>query len=519
MTITYRIHPSIGIARIGDSPTDFFVGPESPGVPPILDTPEAASSNPGSYKDAQHRIKRQGARFRIYACTEDGSGQVTDVQEITTSDARIEWEVHLVNAKAAAQRLDGAGRRNPARPESDLVIDAGAQRISGASQAMKALGGTFLTTFDVKLGDLCTDSAGRLIVLGGHGRSESVPDSPLDDFADNDGWCDDAADGPVRATVHLHGAASAVAATPAWVVVAPPDFAPGLGNVVTLYDAAFDVMARRDPALAVTDETPVSFTRDIYPILRCVSHLHHVSEIAARRHGPGASQHFLARLAELSSDSSEHEDARREIFVALRSPRTGVGRMPKVPRLALQKAPGTTITEVQYARMERWANGRFEADWPGHEPVPVALDDLPASQRPEALDRAAIEACVGGPFYPGIEVSRLVLEDQTYDPSNAFRINPTLAAGALTAPMAVPWQADFNDCQVETGADWWPAQRPNQVQRGVQRHAPWVPPEWNAPGTAPHRAMVDNWAQLGFVVETDVDGTVTYVEAERFVTP
>ena len=154
---------------------DFFVGPESPGVPPILDTPEAASSNPGSYKDAQHRIKRQGARFRIYACTEDLYGQVTDVQEITTSDARIEWEVHLVNAKAAAQRLDGAGRRNAARPESDLVIDAGAQRISGASQAMKALGGTFLTTFDVKLGDLVTDSAGRLIVLGGHGRSQWVP--------------------------------------------------------------------------------------------------------------------------------------------------------------------------------------------------------------------------------------------------------------------------------------------------------------------------------------------------------
>ena len=108
---------------------------------------------------------------------------------------------------------------------------------------------------------------------------------------------------------------------------------------------------------------------------------------------------------------------------------------------------------------------------------------------------------------------------ETYDPSNAFRINPTLAAGALTAPMAVPWQADFNDCQVDTGADWWPAQRPNQVQRGVQRHAPWVPPEWNAPGTAPHRAMVDNWAQLGFVVETDVDGTVTYVEAEHFRHP
>jgi L-Lysine epsilon oxidase N-terminal len=30
-TITHvKIHPAIGIARIGNSPTDFFVGPEIP---------------------------------------------------------------------------------------------------------------------------------------------------------------------------------------------------------------------------------------------------------------------------------------------------------------------------------------------------------------------------------------------------------------------------------------------------------------------------------------------------------
>ena len=44
------IHPGIGIARIGNSPTDYFICPEVPGRLP---------DPGGSYKDAQGRIKRQ----------------------------------------------------------------------------------------------------------------------------------------------------------------------------------------------------------------------------------------------------------------------------------------------------------------------------------------------------------------------------------------------------------------------------------------------------------------------------
>ena len=60
-------------------------------------------------------------------------------------------------------------------PESDLIIDPGPQRISGANQAMKPLRGKFMRPCDVQLGDLLTDAAGRLIVLGGHGKSQSLP--------------------------------------------------------------------------------------------------------------------------------------------------------------------------------------------------------------------------------------------------------------------------------------------------------------------------------------------------------
>ena len=39
---------------------------------------------------------------------------------------------------------------------------------------MKRLHGRFMNV-DVPLGDLLTDAAGRLIVLGGFGKSQSVP--------------------------------------------------------------------------------------------------------------------------------------------------------------------------------------------------------------------------------------------------------------------------------------------------------------------------------------------------------
>ncbi len=57
------------------------------------------------------------------------------------------------------------------------------------------------------LGELKTDEAGRLIVLGGHGKTGSVPGAKITTFANNDGWHDDTADGPVTATVSIAGRA------------------------------------------------------------------------------------------------------------------------------------------------------------------------------------------------------------------------------------------------------------------------------------------------------------------------
>src|SRR5437762_2142645 len=85
---TIRVHPSIGIARLGNSP-DFFIGPLRP---------RDVTSPAGGYKDPQCRVKRQAAQFRLFAYDENDAL----VQEITAADATIQWTAHLVNRKAAA---------------------------------------------------------------------------------------------------------------------------------------------------------------------------------------------------------------------------------------------------------------------------------------------------------------------------------------------------------------------------------------------------------------------------------
>ena len=83
------IHPAIGVARVGNSRTEYFIGPE------VIDPrPEP----PGFYRDASGALKRQAARFRIYGY--NAAGEV--VGELTAGDeTSIKWTVHVANRKAA----------------------------------------------------------------------------------------------------------------------------------------------------------------------------------------------------------------------------------------------------------------------------------------------------------------------------------------------------------------------------------------------------------------------------------
>ena len=85
--VRYVIHPGLGIARVGNSPDEFFIGPEAPGVVP---RPE------GGFKDVAGRVKRQAARFRGYGVNAADEA----VREIDADCAQITWRIHLANRKA-----------------------------------------------------------------------------------------------------------------------------------------------------------------------------------------------------------------------------------------------------------------------------------------------------------------------------------------------------------------------------------------------------------------------------------
>ena len=494
MPVTFEIHPSIGISRVGTS-EDFFIGPE-PGEPP-----------PAKYRDERGKLLRQAARFRVFECERDDSGGLVRADDVTGS-AKVEWTVHVANRKAEGPKSPPpltprrrTERRNNDHADRDaLVIDPGPRtvRSPGVSAAFDT--GRFLGR-TVALGGVQVDRDGRLVVLPGSGRSEGPPGDLH--FANNDGWFDDVSDGPVTASVRV-GRRRAVEAVPAWVIAAPPDFAPQITNFVTMYDVGFQVAVER--GWRGVPEKP-SFTRDILPILSRAVGYAWVMQAARGAHGPGGPQHFLdpARLARLA-DPTRPKAARRAIVDELRDPADPEPAEGTMPRLhdETNTRLGMPPTAAQYQVLQAWAEGAFVND---------LGQPAPPEPAPDALDRAALEACAGGPFFPGIEAGRIITEAHRY--ASPFRLDAgTLRAGQITEGNAVPWQADFLLCRFDdlNGVGWWPAQRPDNVLTDAVsgRFQRW------ARRVESFADMIANWHQLGVVVPaTAPDGRKVFIESER----
>ena len=155
--------------------------------------------------------------------------------------------------------------------------------------------------------------------------------------------------------------------------------------------------------------------------------------------------------------------------------------------------------------IKQWTDGDFISDLDGADPtVPV----------PEQLDRAALDGCVGNNFFPGIEASINLRDKDIY--ARPFRLDPTnlgkVYPGCLTEIMAVPWQADFRDCD---GGGWWPSQRPDIAMTDAS-NIPGSQAAWEDPiPEGDHQGMIDHVLQLGFIVPAQTGGARVYVEADR----
>ncbi|MGF6115497.1 hypothetical protein ABIE30_002570 [Janthinobacterium lividum] len=208
-----RIHPAIGIARVGNS-EEYYLGPESPaGMPldgqdgtgglPIRPGTEDTAIASTELRDASGKLKRQAARFRIYQYAFDAAdgveayplgrrGAAAEVAIGSMVDGKIVkdivWTVHLANKKANSwEGGDGVAPfenqrapalRNPAFGEPGsphfgtpadplrlklLVIDPGPRSVQASRQSVQQ--------FDAATPPSCAEAAS--------GAVRSLPDYPV----------------------------------------------------------------------------------------------------------------------------------------------------------------------------------------------------------------------------------------------------------------------------------------------------------------------------------------------------
>lgn len=496
--MVYKIFPPIGIARVGNSPDEFFIGPETPGSLGTELLPDGTERPVQQFKDSSFRLRRQAARFRLFEFDGTNPGRPASLP----AGATVHWAVELVNKKDAVVRKstpDVENSTNPTPPPLPTLDATRADRAIGANGSPTPFGtpptvlsGTYLTRTPlhetVLLGHLLTDPSGHLLVLGGHGVSRSPESRPIGaepgggGFYDNRGWYDDVSDGRVVAEIRVPGQPP-VRAT-AWVVVAPPDFAPATEAVVTLYDVMFQVAVQRGELAAPTRP---SFSRDVWPMLRRAAGLATVNRVPV---GPLPSywSGFNTDWPTLG-DPAASAQLRQKMAQRLRDIR---------PKQALRNF---SLRRWQEGVLDAWVAGNFENDFTGTLPDAGMLS-------PDVLTRTALDATAGQGFFPGIEAGIIVTNPDIY--AEPFRIAGHVRPGDLTATMALPWQADFLDC----AGIWWPSQRPDVApqQNNPATFLPWVRPIDPDEG---HRSLVANFGRLGVIAPTVVGGHEMLIEVDR----
>jgi len=102
---------------------------------------------------------------------------------------------------------------------------------------------------------------------------------------------------------------------------------------------------------------------------------------------------------------------------------------------------------LQYDRLVEWSKGKFvRAPYPPKFPPPT-VEELPLSEQPAALTKASLEATIGAPLFPGIEMSWNAEGSEIYQLDVPFTIRDDVLPGDLTKYLSLPWQSDFYMCR------------------------------------------------------------------------
>ena len=630
----FRLHPAINFARLGTS-DDYYLSPETSaglptsgsttvgGLPINPDTEKVITS--ADLRDRDGNLKRQAARYRIFAYTFDepdapdtypNGGGEDILPGGTLDDGRrvkdVVWTVHLANKKPNAYNVVNAQGlqayaddhlpqlRNPEEygdtslldpqkkdaslldPQTrmrKLVIDPGPRAIMSSQRGARVSfsfdtstpaqysdqhGGISTQSHYPKtypqqafrddplfepsgpletLGELRIDKQGRLLVLPGKGRTAAWYDEygkpmPLTGDLNNGGWFDDAADGPVSATIVFEdGDGPPEEAVSAWVVCTDPAYAPQIRNVVSVWDDVYDTWVREldlQPEIyehgekgGYRDDYHPSFDADIHPIFRAAALQRwtaNLPDLAIKAHHA---------VEQITADAKPDETIMAGLAY-IRNPNEPAELNVGVPLMPLSLGDAgkafLTVSQTQYFFLEQWSKGKCGA---------AAHTELGPG---EYLDMAALSNCLGGRYVPGIEVSHPIRRPElyhqdwrtshrgpfrikyTYDPQRyehlqpdangqpkpvltvgwlPFRDNDPLEPGDISKFMAIPWQTDYNSCSIhqtkintagvnntngnELTLYWsWPSQRPDAVYPATDVVAGVLPDQvWSirGPGT------------------------------------
>jgi hypothetical protein len=516
--VSAEIFPGVGICRIGNSEEGFYLAPEIPNRAPrgLNDNWEFRDDDGKILRQAQRfRIYGYTDRKEIQVIDQTHPSVASIEWKVTLANKKPSFYQFL--GKYTYNYLEDGPRYDLLRNQhiqdnmepdershlwnlpfpNGLTLKTDQYR---HGDKIEFKGGKIFGDYDAPyLGELQADDKGNLIVLGGRGVSKQTRGSGvMYDYVNNDHWYDDTSDGPVEAHVHFKDG-SVLVCKSAWVLTAPPKFPIAFKSLVSLHDVFFESILKKDhvewgkdsPIAYYRDinnyidlaKRPIEFYRDVAPCLDAPAYDSYVNGKAQKFHGPNSNAFFTSDSwqTKLKDNSKENYTLRDSIYHRIRVPlvpsrddfgnwvfsddNNGMANEYYMPMLAGdggERQDGNTPTffalpGIVYERLTKWRDGDFSVGKKDPYEEYKSLDEIPIEEQPYCLDLATLQWTIGGPFCPGIEMTWISTYASTFN--EPFRINRSFKAGDVSRAMAVPWQADFYECQVH----WWPSARPDIV--------------------------------------------------------
>ena len=229
-------------------------------LPPLRSRPGRPGRRRGDGRRRRHPLdgpsrQHQSRLVQLRHCPRHSPGQGPP-RRAAASRARSD-------ALAPPQRGDHRSRQLADRPRTalDRRSERECRRCRMPARVSTAAGSSASRSRLASCGPMTPGVCSSSVAMGRSGPA--IPGTIAVTFANNDLWYDDTSDGPVDATVRIDG--REIPVTGAWVVVAPPNYAPGIQSVVTMYDVMFEVATY--PGARAAAGAPVVHPHDL-PVVR-----------------------------------------------------------------------------------------------------------------------------------------------------------------------------------------------------------------------------------------------------------